>query len=192
MIEIRDVSVVGGPARVSIELDFGPQGIRGSQIFAGVGNPNEIEIGQTPIFNDLYVDLSTKIFYQYQSIFTAQEWVPLLNLESNEIAVNIEVSFDDGVGEIALDMSKFLNVLILQNLSEEKISCNFSINNIYPCSSSILSKGFSENIFYLDIVANEFDGTSWQNLSGQYFVDLLINFASDLFEDDDIYDSFES
>jgi hypothetical protein len=178
MVDIQDVSIIGGPGRVSIELDFGAQGIRGSQIFAGVGDPNEIEIGQSPILNDLYIDLQTKNFYQYQSVFTAQEWVPLLNLESNEISVNASVSFVDGLGELELNLLQFLGVDSLSNVSSETINTVFSIENVYPCASSIFSKSFDGSSLYLDIVASQFNGTSWSNLSGSFVVNATINFAT--------------
>jgi hypothetical protein len=178
MVDIQDVSIIGGPGRVSVELDFGAQGIRGSQIFAGVGDPNEIEIGQFPILNDLYIDLQTKNFYQYQSVFTTQEWVPLLNLESNEISVNSSVSFVDGTGELEINLLQFLGVDALSNISAETINTVFSIENVYPCASAIFFKSFENSILYLNIIASQFDGTSWSNLSGNLVVNATINFAT--------------
>jgi hypothetical protein len=34
------LSLVGGPSTVNVEVDFGPAGTRGSQIFVGRGQPN--------------------------------------------------------------------------------------------------------------------------------------------------------
>ena len=54
-----DITVLGPPAIVELLVDIGPSGTRGSQVFVGVGDPNSIVIGQTPLLNDLYIN--TKI-----------------------------------------------------------------------------------------------------------------------------------
>ena len=50
-----DVTVLGPPSVVEVLVDIGPSGTRGSQVFVGVGDPNIISIGQTPLLNDLYI-----------------------------------------------------------------------------------------------------------------------------------------
>ena len=156
MTDIQDISVIGGPGRISVELDFGAQGIRGSQIFAGIGDPNEVEIGQSPILNDLYVDINTKTFYQYQSIFTVQEWTPLFRLESNQIAVSKNIIFEAGVGIFEVDLSEFLSTEIIGDLTSENINFVFSINSAFPIISAVENKALDSSTLSITINASDF------------------------------------
>jgi hypothetical protein len=40
LVTADDITVLGGPSSITVDLDFGPQGQRGSQIFTGSGQPN--------------------------------------------------------------------------------------------------------------------------------------------------------
>ena len=67
-----DVTVLGPPSQIELLLDIGPQGLRGSQVFIGTGDPNSIEIGQEPELNDLFINTSPGpdygYLYQYLSL----------------------------------------------------------------------------------------------------------------------------
>jgi hypothetical protein len=178
MTDIQDVSVIGGPGRISVELDFGAQGIRGSQIFAGIGNPNQIEIGQSPILNDLFIDVESKIFYQYQSIFTVQEWVPLLQLDSTEISTNKYVEFSAGSAVFEIDLSEFVGADFLSNIAVENIGFVFSIEGAFPIAYSIFDKNLSDSTLQVTINAAELFGGTFEDLDGIYLINSVINFVS--------------
>ena len=40
LVNTDDITVLGPPAQVNVQLDIGATGNRGSQIFVGTGNPN--------------------------------------------------------------------------------------------------------------------------------------------------------
>jgi hypothetical protein len=79
-----DVTVLAPPAIIEVLVDIGPQGTRGSQFFVGVGNPNSVNIGQTPNLNDLYINTSPGgelgYLYQYQSQPGGNVWVEVLEI----------------------------------------------------------------------------------------------------------------
>ena len=62
ILSTEDITVLGGPSSINVDVDFGPPGTRGSQIFIGQGNPNDptTEIGQDVInILDLYINIKT-------------------------------------------------------------------------------------------------------------------------------------
>ena len=58
LLNTDDVVVLGPPETINVQVDIGPTGQRGSQVFVGSGDPNVVDIGQTPIYNDLYINTS--------------------------------------------------------------------------------------------------------------------------------------
>ena len=54
-----ELLVLSGPSSVNVEVDFGPEGERGSLFFVSVGNPNTALTGQTPKAKDLCVNILT-------------------------------------------------------------------------------------------------------------------------------------
>ena len=60
LISTDNITVVGPPNTIEVLVDIGPAGTRGSQTFVGVGNPNSVNIGQTPLLNDLYINALRK------------------------------------------------------------------------------------------------------------------------------------
>ena len=79
-----DVTVLAPPPVVEVLVDIGPQGVRGSQFFVGVGNPNSVDIGQTVNLNDLYINTSPGgelgYLYQYVSEPGGDTWVQVLDI----------------------------------------------------------------------------------------------------------------
>ena len=79
-----DITVLGPPSTVELLVDIGPTGTRGSQVFVGNGNPNDIEIGQTPLLNDLYLNIGSgeeySYLYQYVSEPGGNTWIAVLKM----------------------------------------------------------------------------------------------------------------
>ena len=71
VVSSEDLTVFGGPATVNVEVDFGPTGDRGSQIFANTGKPVIGGNGLTALapdcqLFDLYINiLASDDEYQY-------------------------------------------------------------------------------------------------------------------------------
>jgi hypothetical protein len=87
IVSSENVSAIGGPASVNVEVDFGPQGPKGSTIYAGNTDPDtffassEIE----PQEFDIYVDVDGDggnygVFYQYRESLGSYEWAVLAQL----------------------------------------------------------------------------------------------------------------
>jgi hypothetical protein len=97
-----DVTVLGPPEIVELSVDIGAKGNRVSQIFVGVGNPNSISIGQTPVLNDMFINASPGpdygYMYQYVSQPGGNTWIEVLRVSPTIYSENHLATFIAGTG----------------------------------------------------------------------------------------------
>jgi len=85
-----DLTVLGGPATVNVEVDFGKQGQRGSIIYSGPGKPGPDTLGSVTLqLYDMYLNtnsLDSEYGFMYQYTVTdgstTPYWKKLLNIAS--------------------------------------------------------------------------------------------------------------
>ena len=181
-----DLTVLGGPARVEVSVDFGPKGERGSNIYAGLGQPNDpdTDIGFVPQVFDMYINILTSdpeymVFYQYQNVAGVRTWVNLMRLIPNIYSVNNVGTFNSGERQINIPVTAIVPLSNVANLTAENFNIQHSIvNNSNPVSSTLsvaeLETFSGELTLPLTIKAIEFDGTEWVDLEGQKTVHLFI------------------
>jgi hypothetical protein len=194
-----ELSVVGGPATVNVEVDFGPAGPRGSQIFVGQGQPNNpaTVIGQEPKALDLYINLAPATIdeeylnvYQYQNIDGNDTWVRLFDLLPQNYSVKRSVTFNEaGIAEFYIPVANITPVVA--GLTYDNFNIQYSIQYPAPVASSLFrpSLGELENIdgvlsLPVTIIAQAYDamvgigdseaGFFWSPLNGEITVNLFI------------------
>lgn len=180
----NDLTVLGGPSSISVELDFGAQGTRGSLFFAGEGNPNSEStvIGQTPQIFDMYINLHTLdedylYIYQYQSVDGTESWVELAKLLPNQFSSSYSKIFVDGEATISIPV---IAITTIDGVSSGDFSIQASILGTNPIAHSV-SVGAIEtdpdtdsDVLPITINAAEFNGTSWSSVDGTKIVHLFI------------------
>ena len=186
IISTEELSVLGGPSKVDVSVDFGPQGKRGSQIFAGLGQPNDpsTNIGFTPEILDMYINILTSdeeymFLYQYQNLAGTYSWVRLLKLIPNMLSKATTDSFSLGELQINIPVISIVPLSNVSNLTSANFNVQHSIvNNSNPVSSTVtigeLVTTGGDLTLPLTIKAIEFNGTDWIDLSGQKTVHLFI------------------
>lgn len=189
ILSSEDVDVIGGPSEISVDLDFGPQGQRGSQIFVGNGNPNSssTEIGQQPELFDLYIDIEESVpenylfLYQYMSVSGTNTWVKLFKLIPNTYSKNFELAFIDGEAEVSINLASIVPAQSAINYSASDFNIQHNIvGGSNPVSSVLTVSEVIEQpggLFELPISlkAIEYNGSSWVNLDSTRTVHLFIN-----------------
>lgn len=186
ILSTESLTVLGGPATVDLEVDFGPEGDRGSYIFVGEGDPNSPStvIGQNPAVFDLYINLDASdsadylAMYQYQNVDGSNVWTKLLKLIPNTYSVNNTGTFVDGQRSINIPVINVVPLDQVANISAANFNIQYNILNNNPISSS-LSVGelvSQDDIVILPLTINavEYSEGSWSNLSGQKTVHLFI------------------
>lgn len=188
ILSTDELTVIGGPEQVQLSLDFGSQGIRGSYIFAGNGNPNDVTIGQTVNINDLYINvLSTSeeysYLYQYQATPSGPVWNPLVKINPTLHSFNQEGTFEtvSGTGRkvFNIPVASIVDLSTAGTLTSSNFNIQHSINNLNPIASSTSVGTLStvDDIYVLPITveAVEYSGGSWVPLNGLKTVHFLIS-----------------
>jgi hypothetical protein len=123
----KNITVLGGPAKIDLDLNIGGEGRRGSLFFSGFEDPNSLSLEdfpQTPLVFDLYV-LSNPASDRYLSVYQYVNqdgefvWVIVFTLNKSQYSVNKVATFTSGQTEIILDLDEIgLNNLQLSTLSD--------------------------------------------------------------------------
>jgi hypothetical protein len=79
-----DLTVLGPPASIDLQVDIGPEGPRGSYIYSGFNDPNVVSgpfINNPQEVGDLYYRTSNNTIYQYTSQPGGDQWIEITNLQ---------------------------------------------------------------------------------------------------------------
>jgi hypothetical protein len=164
-----DVTVLGPPSIVEVLVDIGPAGIRGSQFFVGVGDPNLVEIGQTPNLNDLYINISPGgslgYLYQYQASPGGNSWVEVLDIYPSVFSINYDVTFESGSAQVVIPISDIVTVTGTP-LNAENFSIQYSIAHTNPVASSMQVPPLAgaEDDLVINLEAVEYASSTWSAL----------------------------
>lgn len=164
-----DVTVLAPPSIIEVLVDIGPQGTRGSQFFVGVGNPNSVNIGQTPNLNDLYINTSPGgelgYLYQYRSEPGGNVWVEVLDIYPSVYSENAQVTFESGTSEVIIPVADIVTVTGTPLVSEN-FSVQYSIAHTNPVASAMQIPalvGAGTNLV-INLEAVEYAGATWSAL----------------------------
>ena len=189
LLDNDDITVLGPPEIVDLLVDVGATGTRGSQVFVGVGDPNVIEIGQTPLLNDLYINTSPGAdygyLYQYVSEPGANTWIEVLELNPTIYSVNHTTTYVNGIAQIVIPIS---NITSETSLTASNFSVQFSIVNDNPVAASMsipaLAGGNTNLVINFKAVEHRTDVDSgpygdWAVLEGEVTTHLFITILAD-------------
>lgn len=192
ILSSEDLTVFGGPSSIGVEVDFGPSGDRGSNIFVGNGKPSLIQTidssgsikidGQSIQIFDMYINLLSSddeylYLYQYHNVSGTNAWEALVSLVPNIYSDNFTKTFTSGETTIVVPLISIDPTAV--GLDSTNFNIQHSIvNNVNPVSSSLSVGSVIEDSGILSlpitIKAVEYDGTSWSNLSGSKTIHILI------------------
>ncbi len=185
-----DLTVFGGPESISLDLDIGPQGDRGSIIIGVLGDPRDSNVASTIVQDiqalDLAIDYQPaspyfKTVFQLVSTGTGLQWTPLVNLKANSYSSIKQISASDGKLVIPP-----INVTEIYDLSENEVtSANFKVNysisapdTAGPLATTLIVKDLVTTQGFLslplEIKGVEYDGTGWVPMTGSKTVHLFI------------------
>jgi hypothetical protein len=169
VLNTDSITVLAPPAVIELLVDIGPQGTRGSQFFVGVGNPNSINIGQTPNLNDLYINTSPGgelgYLFQYQSQPGGDVWVEVLDIYPSVYSENAQVTFEAGSAEVVIPVADIVTVTGTP-LTSDNFSVQYSIAHTNPVASAMQIPalvGAGTNLV-INLEAVEYAGAAWSAL----------------------------
>lgn len=191
LLSSDDLTVLGGPAIVSVDVDLGPQGERGSQIFVGNGKPNLIEIGQTPKIFDLFINILPSddeyLFeYQYQNVDGLETWVKLFNLIPNTKSVKLTQTFTAGQTQVYVPVSGIIPSYLIGSSTAANFNVQCTVHNSNPLGTSITVSDptIISSVLVLPILIKAIEATDktpggpivyeWDDIVGSKIIDLFI------------------
>ena len=179
-----ELTVLGGPAEVSVDLDFGPQGDRGSLILYGLGKPGSVQLPEIPRVYDTYINLLTsdsEYLFMYQYIAGAggsPTWVKLFKLIPNTYSENLSRTFSNGEVEVNIPLAAIVPEDLIGSYTAEDFNVQCNVLNTNPVSLAVTvgEIQFFDSLISLPITikAIEYSDSDWSNLVGQKMVHLSI------------------
>ncbi len=177
----------GGPATVNVEVDFGTQGERGSKIFVGSGNPNDVGVPlpEAPIILDMFINISQYSetapylgMYQYVVENGTSLWKYIVSLVPSIYSDNYDVTFTNGEATINIPLNSFVPEAILSSVESSNFNIQVNVNNLFPVSFGVTVGSIETTAgirsLGVDIKAIEYSSNEWIDLDGQKTVQLFI------------------
>jgi hypothetical protein len=142
LLSTDDLLVIGPPTEITVDLDLGAKGQRGSQIFLDMGKPSEVFEG-TPLPYDLYFNLNpldSEYLYVYQYVSVpviGGTWVQVFKIFPNELKKNYALSFIEGTATKVINVTDILPLSLVSTVESENFNITYSVENQNPVASSI-------------------------------------------------------
>lgn len=175
-----DLSVLGGPSSISLDVDFGPTGVRGSRIF---GLPADPRLISTPkplevINYDLGIVI-TPSAPDYLSVYqkigaSAEDWEAFAALYPNFYSVKENLVFNSS-GTASFDIV-VSSVFTIASYALDMFNVFYQINTTNPVATSMtksLAQNGSAQVLTVTIKAAELVSSSWTPLIGEKAVDIF-------------------
>lgn len=181
-----DLTVFGGPESISLDLDIGPQGDRGSIIIGVLGDPRDTSVASTIVQETQALDIAIdynpysttyKTVFQKVSTGGGLQWTPLLTLKTNYYSSVKDVTAVDGILTIPpINLSEIADEI---NLTSANFSIQYSVSSPTggPVSTSLVINDVIDTpirALPLQIKGVEYIDDIWQPMAGPKRVHLFI------------------
>ena len=185
----NDILVVGPPSKLTVDLDIGAKGQRGSQIFFGTEKPITFDQfpENAPLPYDLYFNLGPLddeylSVYQYINVpGVGLTWEKTFKIFPNELRKNYSFEFVNGIATKTINIAADILPLNLVGSMPEADNFNvvYTIENDKPVSAATeIQVGINPLTNYLELTltlnAIQYNSGVWENLVGTRTVHLDI------------------
>ena len=137
-----NVTVLGGPSNLEVDLNIGASGTRGSLFFVGTQNPNTLNLVQDfpilPIVFDIFINVNAASedylqAYQLTNQDGINTWIEVFNINQTQYSVNKVVEFNDGIAETTIEVAR----LGLDNVPFSNIQNSFAYFNVQASLTNV-------------------------------------------------------
>ena len=186
LLSNEDLTVFGGPESISLDLDIGPQGDRGSIIVGVLGDPRDTSVASTIVQETQALDIAIdynpysttyKTVFQKVSTGGGLQWNPLLTLKTNYYSSVKDVTAVNGILTIPpINLSEIADEI---NLTSANFSIQYSVSSPTggPVSTSLVVNDVIDSpirALPLQIKGVEYIDNAWQPMAGPKRVHLFI------------------
>jgi hypothetical protein len=180
VLETDDLTVLGPPASIDLQVDIGAKGDEGSFIYSASGDPNLVVglfINRPPKISDLYFRIDNNSFYQFVSIPGGTQWQIISNIRPLIYNTLENINFSSGSGSTSLLLNSFFSNAPA-NLTPEQLSVQLTAEGQNPVAITLKNKGITSGLtrsLLLEFIAAEYESGSWQSMSGSANIAVTIN-----------------
>ena len=173
IISNDELVVIGPPASVSVNVDIGPKGERGSEFYSGIGTPAENAASLVDAkVNDLYINRllggNYGVVYKLNAVPGGSSWQPILKFQPIAHSIQKPVNFVAGSGSIGITLTDFYSNAP-ENLDPDTILVQATAELNNPAFISISNKSIqtisSVKTFVADLKGAQFSSGSVSFLS---------------------------
>jgi hypothetical protein len=186
LLSTDDLTIFGGPENISLDLDIGPQGDRGSIIIGVLGDPRDTGVASTIVQDTQALDIAIdynpysttyKTVFQKVSTGGALQWTPLLTLKTNYYSSVKDVTAVNGI--LTIPPINLTDIADEINLTSANFSIQYSISSPTggPVSTSLVVSDVIDSpirALPLQIKGVEYIDNAWQPMAGPKRVHLFI------------------
>ena len=187
LVSNDDLTVFGGPVEISLDLDIGPQGDRGSIIVGSNGNPQNADVHALIVQDIQPLDIAInynpfsstyKTVFQRIATATGTQWTELFSLKTNFYSSTQSVTAANG--KLTLSPINVTQIYGGVEATSENLSIQYSISSGSggPMATKLVIKDLNTTQGFLalplEIEGVEYDGTTWGPITGPKRVHLFI------------------
>jgi len=180
VLDTDELTVLGPPALIDLQVDVGPKGDQGSFIYSASGDPNFVTgpfLNRQPRLSDLFFRVDNNTFYQFISIPGGTQWQIVSNVRPLIFNTLTNLNFVAGSASTSLLLNSFF-ANAPSNLTPEQISVQLTAQGENPAVVTLKNKGIttgSTRSLLLEFVAAEYESGNWQSMSGSANIAININ-----------------
>ena len=186
-----DLTVFGGPESISLDLDIGPQGDRGSIIIGTLGDPRDANVASYIVQDvqalDIAVDANPnsntfKTVFQRIATPSGLQWTPVVSLKTDFYSSIKTVTAANG--KLTIPPINVTDIYLFQEnttVDSSNFSVQYSISSPDsggPMATALVVKELNTSSGFLalplEIKGVEYDGTTWGPITGPKRVHLFI------------------
>lgn len=191
LLSNEDLTVFGGPESISLDLDIGPQGDRGSIIIGTLGDPRDGTVASYIVQDvqalDIAVDANPnsptyKSVFQFVATPTGLQWTPVVSLKTDFYSSTKTITAANGKLTIPpINVTDIYQFQESSTVNASNFSVQYSISS--PDSGGPLATTMVINELVdtpgflalpLEIKGVEYDGETWVPITGTKVVHLFI------------------
>lgn len=187
-----DLTVFGGPETISLDLDFGPTGDRGSIIIGVQGDPRNASVASSITQDtqalDIAIDYSPNsdtyktVFQNVKTPGGGLQWTPLVSLKTNFYS-ETKGPLTPVLGKIVIPPINLTNIYDISEgtVSASRFSIQYSISSpetAGPLATNLIIKELNTSQGFLalplEIEGVEYLDGQWTAMTGPKYVHLFI------------------
>ena len=191
LLSNEDLTVFGGPESISLDLDIGPQGDRGSIIIGTLGDPRDANVASYIVQDVQALDIAVdgnpnsptyRTVFQLIATPGGLQWTPVVSLKTEFYSSTKTVTASNG--KLVIPPINVTDIYLFEQnstVNSSNFSVQYSISSPEsggPLATTMVVKELNSGPGFLalplEIKGVEYDGEAWVPITGTKVVHLFI------------------